>query len=157
AFSPGSYSSAPVLSVSPASLDFGSLSVGQTRDLTVSVRNAGGGSLTGTAAIAPPSAFSVLSGASFALGAGETQTVTVRFAPTAAGEAFPPLAIATNAGDASGGLGGSPTAPNLSVTPASLPFGSVTVGTTKDLTLTLSNGGSAPVAVSALTTAAPFS
>jgi hypothetical protein len=73
---------APVLSVTPASLNFGSVIVNTTMEMTFTVRNIGGGTLTGTAA-ASGAPFSVVAGSPFMLGAGASQTVTVRFSPTA--------------------------------------------------------------------------
>ncbi|HKC23380.1 MAG TPA: choice-of-anchor D domain-containing protein, partial [Thermoanaerobaculia bacterium] len=157
AFSPGSFVAAPLLAVSPASLDFGSVAAGATKDLTFSVRNAGGGTLTGTMSIPPPSAFSVVSGGTIDLGGGQAQDVTVRFAPSVAGEAFSQLAVTTNGGSATVGLGGTGSAAGISVSPASLDFGSVAAGSTKDLAVTISNGGNASLIVSSLSAGAPFS
>ena len=74
----------------PGSLDYGSVTVGQTSNLSFSVINSGDISLTGTATSAVP--FEVISGGSYTLDGGETQTVTVAFAPSADG-------AATNIGD----------------------------------------------------------
>ena len=73
----------PVVSVTPSSLDFGSLIVGSTLDLTLTVQNTGSGTLSGSASVAAP--FSVVSGAAYSLGANESQSVTVRYSPSAAG------------------------------------------------------------------------
>jgi subtilisin family serine protease len=72
----------PVIAVTPASRDFGTVPVGATADLTFTVQNTGTGTLTGEAKTALP--FSIVSGAAYALGAGQSQTVTVRFSPTTA-------------------------------------------------------------------------
>jgi hypothetical protein len=79
----GSAYPAPAISVTPASLDFGTVSVGATSDLTFTVQNTGGGTLSGTASVAAP--FSVVSGGSYDLAAGASQAVTVRYSPTGAG------------------------------------------------------------------------
>jgi hypothetical protein len=71
------------LSVSPSSLDFGSVTVGATSDLTFTVQNTGGGTLSGTASVSVP--FSIIAGGTYSLGANQSQTVTVRFSPTAVG------------------------------------------------------------------------
>lgn len=71
------------ISVSPPSLDFGSLAVGQSTNLTFTVRNAGAGTLSGAASVGLP--FSIVSGGTYSLGSNQSQTVTVRYAPTAAG------------------------------------------------------------------------
>jgi hypothetical protein len=64
-------------------LNFGSLKQGNTRDLAVTVQNLGDATLTGTASV-DGAGFSLVDGASFNLDSGDTQTVTVRFAPNAA-------------------------------------------------------------------------
>jgi hypothetical protein len=71
-------------SISPAGgLDFGPVETNKTKDLSFTVRNGGGGTLAGNASVLAP--FSVVSGASYSLGAGQSQTVTIRFSPTAEG------------------------------------------------------------------------
>ncbi len=72
-----------VISVSPNALSFGTVSVGANANLTVSVGNAGTGTLTGSATASAP--FSIVSGGTYNLGAGQSQTVTIRYAPTSAG------------------------------------------------------------------------
>ena len=73
----------PILSVTPASLAFGSVKVGYPKDLTITVRNAGGGTLTGSASTLKP--FHVGSNGSYTLAANQTKVLTVRFVPTAVG------------------------------------------------------------------------
>jgi subtilisin family serine protease len=72
----------PVIAVTPASRDFGTVTVGASADATFVVQNVGAGTLTGEAKTAAP--FSIVAGGAYALAAGQTQVVTVRFAPTAA-------------------------------------------------------------------------
>jgi Leucine-rich repeat (LRR) protein len=76
----GTAYAAPVITVTPASRDFGSIQVNTTADLTFTVQNSGGGTLSGTATVTAP--FSVVSGGSYTLTAGQSQTVTVRYSPT---------------------------------------------------------------------------
>ncbi len=71
---------APVISVTPSSQDFGKVILGSSADRNFTVQNSGGGTLTGTASTSTP--FSIVSGAAYGLGAGASQTVTVRFSPT---------------------------------------------------------------------------
>jgi hypothetical protein len=72
----------PVIMVSPGSLNFGAVAIGSTNDLRVTVQNAGGGTLAGTATVAEP--FFIVSGA-YSLGANQSQTVVVRYIPKAEG------------------------------------------------------------------------
>ena len=74
----------PALSISPARLDFAVVAVGRTNDMTVLVRNIGGGTLVGSASVALP--FSVISGGKYSLVSGQSQPVTVRYHPAAAGD-----------------------------------------------------------------------
>ena len=71
------------IAVSPGSLNFGLVAVGTSEDLVVTVQNAGGSLLTGVAAVSAP--FSIIEGEYYSLAAGQTQTLTVRYTPTAEG------------------------------------------------------------------------
>lgn len=73
----------PVVALSPASLNYGFVEVGSTNELPLTVRNAGGGTLEGTASVSPP--FSILGTASYSLASNETQTITVCYVPTQTG------------------------------------------------------------------------
>jgi subtilisin family serine protease len=73
----------PHLSVSPAEISFGSVIVGTARTGSFTVQNIGGGILSGTASTSPP--FSIVEGASYELGPGDSRTVTVRFSPLSVG------------------------------------------------------------------------
>src|SRR5439155_24960610 len=111
----------------------------------------------GTSATSSP--FSVTSGGSFSLPAGQSQTITIRFAPSSAGAAGATLSVSTNGGNASVALTGAATsspAPRLDVTPSSLDFGSVAAGSSKDVIATLKNGGGATLTISSVSAAAPF-
>ena len=73
---------APQISVTPGSVDFGSVEIGQYADRMFTVQNTSSGILTGNASTNTP--FRIVSGGSYSLNAGESQVVTVRFSPTAA-------------------------------------------------------------------------
>ena len=74
----------PVLGVTPASYDFGSVEVGSVSDVTFVVTNSGTALLTGTASVggAP---FAIASGASYAVAAGGSSNVVISFTPSLAG------------------------------------------------------------------------
>jgi parallel beta-helix repeat protein len=72
-----------VFNVTPGGLDFGTVPVGSTKDLTLTVKNTGAGTLTGNATTATP--FSVFSGGSYSLVPDQSQDVTIRYQPTSAG------------------------------------------------------------------------
>jgi photosystem II stability/assembly factor-like uncharacterized protein len=73
----------PVLSVTPTSQDFGKVGIGSTADRTFTVQNIGQGTLSGSASTSAP--FSVITGGTYSLGAGASQSVVVRFAPGSVG------------------------------------------------------------------------
>ena len=86
----------PSLSVTPASQNFGTVGIGSSADRSFVVQNTGGGTLTGTVTAAPP--FSILSGGSFSLTLGATQTVVVRFTPTTSGVISSNVSFTSNGG-----------------------------------------------------------
>ncbi len=63
--------------------NFGNVIVGQTEDRTFTVKNIGSGTLSGSASVNSP--FSIVSGGSYNIAAGDSHTVTARFSPTSAG------------------------------------------------------------------------
>jgi len=146
----------PAISVTPASQDFGSVPVGSYADRTFMVQNTGGGTLTGNASTSAP--VSVVSGSPFSLAAGANQAVVVRFSPASEASFVGNVSFTSNAGDVSRGVTGvgTPSPPQISVTPTSLNFGSVGVGNSADQTFTVQNTGGGTLTGSAATTA-PFS
>ena len=73
----------PTISVTPNSIDFDGVAVGSSIDKSLTVHNTGGGILSGTATTSGP--YSIVSGGTYNLSGGQSQIVTVRFAPTASG------------------------------------------------------------------------
>ncbi|HYT70126.1 MAG TPA: S8 family serine peptidase, partial [Gemmatimonadales bacterium] len=143
----------PVIGVTPASLDFGTVTVGTSKDLSFTVRNTGSSTLTGSASTSAP--YGIASGGSFSLGPGASQLVTVRFSPTVTGSAPGTVAFTSNGGNLSRPVtGGTP--PVISVIPASLDFGTVAVGSSQDLSFTVQNTGGSTLTGSA-STSAPYS
>ncbi|MCD5390663.1 choice-of-anchor D domain-containing protein, partial [candidate division NPL-UPA2 bacterium] len=133
----------PALSVDPpASLDFGGVTVGESRVFTFTVTNTGGGTLTGNASVAAP--FSIYGESAFSLEAGEDAQITVRFSPVDTGTVTDTVSFTSNGGNFDGGVSGTGMAaglPALSVTPAFFDFEEVTVGQFKDFTFTVTNTG----------------
>ena len=129
------------LTASANTLTFGSIPVGNTRSQPETLRNTGGSIITVSQAN--------LSGVGFSLeglylplqlNAGESFTFSVVFAPGAAANASGALALVSDASNilpAVSLTGSGAAAGQLSVTPASLNFGSVTVGGSKSLITTL--------------------
>jgi len=107
----------PAISVIPSSLDFGIVNVGSSADKNLTVKNVGGGILTGNASTNSP--FTIVSGGSYNLSPDESQTVTVRFAPTSE-ETFLGNITFTGGGEASAAVSGTgiipPPPPGLTLT-----------------------------------------
>ena len=77
----------PLIEVVPTSLEFGDVAVGQSKDLTFTIRNIGAIQLTINSLTIDNARFTLVSpSAPFTLNAGAQQSVTVRFAPNAAGQ-----------------------------------------------------------------------
>jgi len=161
------------MSVSPTSLDFGNINVGQSSaDLTITITNEATSTATLTGNVGTLAApFSVQSGGGpFSLTQGQSKSVTVRFSPTSPGVASENLSITHNATNPPGPTSTIPLSGNgvtagpvrdISITPASesVNFGNVTVGQSQTQTVTITNGPgsteSLAGSVGALT--APFS
>jgi hypothetical protein len=79
-------SQTPVCSVDPTALDFGQVEIGSSADLSFTITNVGGGTLSGTVTEVC-AGFSILAGEGpYELSANEAKEVTLRFAPLAAGD-----------------------------------------------------------------------
>ncbi len=130
----------PQLLVNPGSLNFGALTVGQTNSQNFFVINTGGSLLSGTATGTAP--FAATAGSSYSVAPGGTQTVTVAFAPSAAGTFNSIVLFASDGGTSIipvSGVGADPG--QIVVNPPSLDFGILATGTTAQLVFTISNSG----------------
>lgn len=120
----------------PSSLNLGSVPVGGSQSKALTVSNTGGSSLTISAASVTGSGFTV-SGLPlpYSLAAGTSANLSVTFAPNSSGTDSASLVISSNASDPSVtvSLNGTATTPTgaLSVTPGSMSFGNVTVGSSQ--------------------------
>jgi uncharacterized repeat protein (TIGR01451 family) len=94
----------PHLVVNPGSLNYGSVAVGQSGSLSFSVINTGDVLLAGTADGADP--FAVSGSRSYDVAGGHTGTVTVTFAPGAAGAFNGSVIFASNGGDSTNAVSG---------------------------------------------------
>ena len=92
---------------------------------------------------------------------GQSITIPVTFSPTGPGGVTGSLSFATNLAEfptVSIGLSGDGTKPGFYASPTSLPFGTVPIGSTDPLPVTITNGGtSAETISSASLTGGPFS
>lgn len=155
---------APSLTLGATSIVYGPVTVGTTSDKTVTLQNTGNAALSVSALAISGAGYTVVSPQTpFSIAAGGSQNVTVRFAPTAAGPSLATLNITSNdpqrstAAVSLNGTGVAQTsqAPAIDVSPASLDFGSVASGQTKDLTFKVTNNGNAVLTVSSVTSSNP--
>ncbi len=153
---------AGTLAANPTSLAFGNVLVGSGSNLTETLTNTGGSSLTISAATANGTGFS-LSGLTLplTLASGGTTSFTVRFAPSASGGASGNVNITSNGSNPSLNIplsGTGVTPGTLTANPTTLAFGSVQVGNTTNLSETVTNTGGSSVTISqANVTGAAFS
>ena len=134
----------PVCQITPDSLAFGDVEVGETKDLPITIKNTGGGTLSGVVSEECP-VYSIASGGgSYALTAGQEKTVTVRFAPMDEGEHSCVVGLgATACGPVTCiGVGTVVDRPILVVSPNSLDIGADRT----DLTFTITNNGTGTLA-----------
>jgi hypothetical protein len=148
---------APALLLSPSSLAFGSQRVGTTTAAqTTTLTNAGTGplaisSIGVTGANAGDYAQTNTCPSTLAVNA--SCTISVTFSPTAPGSRTAGLTVIDNATGSPHGvsLTGTGTAPAVTLSPTSLSYTTQTVGTTSAAkTSTLTNSGSAPLAISSI-------
>jgi subtilisin family serine protease len=113
------------ISVTPTSRNFGTVALGSSEDRIFTVQNLGTGVLSGTATTSAP--FSIVSGGTYSLAAGQSQRVTVRFTPVAAGTASGSVAY-TGGGGRSRALVGTGLAVSPAAAPAALAATPVSIG-----------------------------
>jgi hypothetical protein len=153
----------PQLTVSAASLSFGSVTVNTATKQSLTLTSTGTSPVTVNSAAITGAGFTIVA-QSFPVTLNPTQSLTlqVQFDPTTAGTASGQITINSNSttgGTALVALGGTGTAPNpqLTIGSASVSFGSVAVNTSTTQTLTLSSSGTTAVTVnSAAITGAGF-
>ena len=144
------------LTATPATLSFPGVQVGKSQAQTETVQNTGGLSATISQGTASGKGFSISGlGTSVTLTPGQSATFSVTFAPQSSGSSTGTVAIASNASNSnlvislSGSATGS-TQGQLSVSPTTIPVGSVTVGTSGTQTGSL-NATGASVTVTGVT------
>jgi parallel beta-helix repeat protein len=140
------------LTPSKSSLSFGSVTVGSSKTMSLTLTNSGNASATVSNAQITGAAF-YLSGLTLpvSIPAGYSRTFSVIFKPTAAGSTSGALTITSNASNptlhvtlSGTGITGS----NLILSPSSLSFVSVAVGSTSKLPMTLKNSGTTTIQIS---------
>lgn len=143
-----------LLSASATSLSFGNILVGSSAAQLVTLTNTGTGNVSISQAAVSGAGFSVsgFSGAA-TLAPGQSLSLSVNFAPAAAGSAAGSLSVASNASNspATIALSAAGVQPQISLSPASIAFPSLIVGQSNSKSLTLTNSGTANVSISQAT------
>src|SRR6202522_1572004 len=143
------------LTSNPASINFGSLLVGASGSVSVTLTNAGTASVASSSGSASGTGFSMSGLTPATLNAGQSTSFTAKFSPTTAGSASGSISIGSNAPGSplSIALSGSGTAtqPQLTIAPASVAFGNVSVGSSGTQAVTLTNAGTGTLTVTGAT------
>jgi len=140
------------LTVAPVSISFGNVLVGNNQSQPATMTNSGGSSLTVSQVAASGTGFSV-SGLNLPLdlAVGQSQPFTVIYTPQTAKTSTGNLAISNTGATPTVNLllsGGGQTDGALAVSPLSLDFGSVLIGSNQVLQETLTNAGGTSITIS---------
>ena len=145
------------LGLSPSTVSFGNVTIGQSDTKTVTLTSTGNGILTISGISVAGNGFTA-SGPHLpiSLSAGQSTTISVLFKPTASAADSGTVTISSNAVEPTMTVelsGTGTTAPTsvLSVSPASIAFGTVSVGSEVIKTVQLASTGTASVTISGMT------
>lgn len=134
------------MQVTPTSIDFGTLMLGESSEENIVIQNlsSSSGTLTGSVSLSA-SGFSITTGSgSFSLAPGESKIISIRFSAYSRGTYSGTVRISHNATDHSNPVfvslrGRLMIALNISVNPASLNFGNIPLSQTSDQSLIIDN------------------
>jgi hypothetical protein len=148
------------LTANPTSLAFGSVQVGNSANLSETITNTGGTTVTISAATASGTGFSI-SGLTLPLNlsANQSVTFTATFTPATSGAASGSISIVSNASNSPLGIplsGTGTAAGTLAVSPTTLAFGNVAVGSSSALGGSLTASGSSVTVNSASSNSSEF-
>lgn len=142
----------PQLTTTPSSVGFGSVNVGSSSSVSVNVSNPGTADLMIAAINVNGSGFSTpLLTQPLGVPRGQNSNITVQFAPTSAGSVTGTLSLTSNAQGSPTTISlagnGVATAPRLGVSPPSVAFGDVNVGSSRQQSIMLTNTGNASLII----------
>jgi hypothetical protein len=148
------------LTANPTSLAFGSLQVGNSTNLSETLTNTGGSTVTISAATVSGTGFSI-SGLTLPLNlsANQSLTFTATFTPTTAGAVNGSISVVSTASNSPLAIplsGTGTAAGTLAVSPTTLAFGNVTVGSSSALGASLIASGAAVTVNSASSNSSEF-
>jgi Abnormal spindle-like microcephaly-assoc'd, ASPM-SPD-2-Hydin len=142
-----------VLTPSATTINFGTVTVGNKSTQTMSVTNTGTASVNIDSASITGAVFTAVDGSPLSvIGVGQSGTLHIQFAPSAAGAATGSLKVTSDAANSPlmislTGAGTQSGGPELSANPPNAAFGNVTIGNSNSQTISLSNGGNASVTI----------
>ncbi|PYV71597.1 MAG: hypothetical protein DMG96_28490, partial [Acidobacteria bacterium] len=151
------------LAAIPSSNNFGTVPVGSSKTATETLTNSGNGKVTVSQVTITGAGFS-LSGLNLpiALTSGQSYTFTVQFAPKTSGSVTGNVSVVYGRGSSSSNIsialsGTGSTAGQLAVSPSTLNFGSVAVGSSESMSASLSATGASVTVSSATVNSSEFS
>jgi hypothetical protein len=141
-----------VLSLSPLSLNFGQVKLGERKEMSFKIRNEGEEILEVEMMEISGLGFEIKEGlrANFSVSAGEEREVKVVFTPQVVGAASGMIMIFTSYGSGQVMLSGEGVSPFLILNPATLNFGDVVKGTEKRMSFLIANGGTYELVVTGI-------
>jgi hypothetical protein len=143
-----------ILSAAFTSLSFGNVVVGGNSTQSLSLTNTGTATVNISQATISGAGFTVISGnPASALPVGQSITLQIQFAPLSGGVVSGSVVVTSDAANSplSVSLTGTGTQTGLTISPASISFGNVTVGQPSSQIVTLTNSGSANLVVNLAT------
>ena len=150
----GTGSSQPAVSLSPASIDFGSQLIGSKTVKTITLTNTGNAALSVTSIAATGNGYSETNSCGSSVNAGATCVITVTFVPPAGSPTLTGTIVITDNAPASPQtvqLSGSGTGPALTLAPNALSFpGQAVKSTSKAQIMTLTNGGTGALSITSV-------
>jgi hypothetical protein len=138
------------LVIGSLSLDFGDVTPGSSKNLTVTATNSGNKAVNISGVSISTKYFTLISPLfPVSLGAGQSTTLSISFTPNAVAEFSATLSVSSDAADGTQTLALSGAGAGLlALNPSSEAFGSVNVGATKSQVVTITNNDSSSVSIS---------
>ncbi len=143
---------APVMNLSRTALDFGAVLLGASQTLNLGIVNTGQASLVITNILLPSSDYS-LSQSSYAVAPGRSQQISVTFSPQSVGDKSGDMTILSNLPQTTVTLRAQGVQqpvvpiPQISINASQRDFGSVEVGSSNSMTVTITNFGDASLSI----------
>ncbi len=142
----------PVMNLSRTELDFGAVLLGSSQTLNLGIVNTGQASLVITNILLPSSDYS-LSQSSYTVAPGRSKQISITFSPQSVGDKSDDMTILSNLPRATVTLRARGVrqpvvpVPQISVNSSQRDFGSVEVGSSKSMTVTVTNFGDASLSI----------